>query len=164
MIAKRLKAYLEAEGVLHTVISHPQAFTAQEVAAATHVHGKDLAKSVIVKGPDGFSMVVLPAHHRVDLVALARAMEADQVRLATEEEFEDLFPECEVGAMPPFGNLYGLSVIVSEPLTWDEEIYFNCGTHTEVIRMAYADFARLVAPRVANVSYVAGASPTRRSR
>lgn len=164
MVAKKLKAFLDAEGLPYTVIPHPQAFTAQEVAAATHIHGRDLAKTVIVKGPDGFAMVVLPAHHRVDLVSLSHAMDGADVRIATEEEFERLFPECEIGAMPPFGNLYGLRVFVSEPLTWDEDIYFNCGTHTEVIRMAYAEFARLVAPRVANLSYLAGAAPTHRTR
>lgn len=164
MVAKRLKAFLDAQGVPYSVIPHPQAFTAQEVAAATHIHGKDLAKTVIVKGPDGFAMVVLPAHHRVDLVTLGRIMEATDCRIATEEEFEQLFPECEVGAMPPFGNLYGLPTYVSESLSWDEEIYFNCGTHTEVIRMAYSDFAGLVAPRVGHFSYVPGASPTHRGR
>lgn len=162
-VARRLKEYLDIEAVPYEVIPHPLAFTAQGVAAAAHVPGRNLAKSVIVKGAWGLAMAVLPANHRVDIPAVRETLDGDDYRLASEAEFEEAFPECEVGAMPPFGNLYGMPVIVAEPLIWDEEIYFNCGNHTEVIRMKYADYARLVSPRVASVSYPAGAAPMHHS-
>ncbi|HEY3320129.1 MAG TPA: YbaK/EbsC family protein [Planctomycetota bacterium] len=156
----RLREYLDTNGIRYTVIVHSKAYTAQEIAAAVHVPGKAMAKTVVAKAGDQFALAVLPAHHRVDLRELRAAVGAP-VRLATEAEFQGLFPECELGAMSPFGNLYNLPVWVAEPLIYDDEIVFNCGTHSAVIRMKYADFARLVQPHVANFSMLQTSPPRR---
>ena len=144
----RLKQYLDRENVPYQHDVHRTAYTAQEVAAEEHVPGKLVAKTVVVKADAQFAMAVLPASLRLDTAALKTALGAKEVRLATEFEFTGLFPDCDVGAMPPFGNLYGLSVYVDESLTVDPEIVFNAGTHQDTIRMTYADFARLVRPQV----------------
>src|SRR5262249_18904107 len=153
-----VREFLDGQGIKYSVISHSKAFTAQEVAALTHVRGKDVAKTVIVKSGDKLAMVVIPAHHHVALETLSQAL-GGEPRLASEAEFKDSFPECESGAMPPLGNLYGLPVWVSEALTRDEEIVFNAGTHTDAIRMKYADYDRLVKPRIAPCSHVAVVPP-----
>jgi len=154
----RLREFLDRNNIKYTVITHSKAYTALEVAALVHVPGRNVAKTIIVKAGEKFAMAVLPAPHHVDTEALGKAV-GTKVRLASEAEFQDLFPGCELGAMPPFGNLYGLPVWVAEPLTSDEEIVFNCSTHTAVVRMGYADFARLVQPRVASFSRVSCAPP-----
>ena len=153
MPAKRLKEFLDAEKVKYVVIQHSPAFTAQEIAASAHVSGKELAKTVMVRIDGKMAMAVLPASFKVDFDRLREAAGAERVELAGEAEFEDMFPGCEVGAMPPFGNLYDMEVYVSKRLAEDEEIAFNAGSHTELVRLAYADFARLVSPRVAKISY-----------
>jgi Ala-tRNA(Pro) deacylase len=153
-VVGRVREFLDGQGIKYTVISHFKAFTAQEVAALTHVHGKDVAKTVIIKFGDKLVMVVIPAHHHVVMETLAGAL-GGEPRLATEAEFGDSFPQCERGALPPLGNLYGLPVWVSEALTRDEEIVFSAGTHTDAIRMKYADFDRLVKPRIISCSQVA---------
>ncbi len=130
------------------VMSHSQAYTAQEIAALVHIPGQDLAKTVIVRLDDRLAMMVLPARYHVDFTRLSHALNLGDVYLASEEDFRDAFPECELGAMPPFGNLYEMEVYVSEGLSEDEEIFFNAGTHTELIKMRYADFERLVQPTV----------------
>lgn len=144
----RLKDYLDKENVPYQHDVHRTAYTAQEVAAEEHVPGKLVAKTVVVKVDDHFALAVLPASFRVDSAALKTALGAKEVRLATEFEFTGLFPDCDVGAMPPFGNLYGLSVYVEQSLAEDPEIVFNAGTHQDTLRMKYADFARLVHPPV----------------
>ncbi len=151
-IAKTVKDCLDRHRIGYVHSSHPSAFTAQEVAAATHVPGKEFAKTVIVKADGRYVMVVLPASHKIEFEKLRRAIGAETVELASEEEFAELFPDCEVGAMPPLGNLYGLPVYVSSSLAEDEEIVFNAGTHTDVIRMKYSDFSRLVSPEVGEFS------------
>jgi Ala-tRNA(Pro) deacylase len=118
-----------------------------------HVSGKEIAKVVIVKIDGQFAMAVVPAPHKIDLERLREASGAKRVELASEKEFQNLFPDCEVGAMPPFGNLYGLPLYVARPLAEDEEIVFNAGSHTEAIRMRYADFARLANPTVSDYTY-----------
>ncbi|MDH3533034.1 MAG: YbaK/EbsC family protein [Gammaproteobacteria bacterium] len=148
MPGKKLKEYLDQHHVEYITISHSPAYTAQRIAELTHIPGKELAKTVIVKADDEFAMAVLPASRRVDLDYLQRSVAADHVEIANEAEFKRLFPDCEVGAMPPFGNLYGMDVYVAEQLAEDEEIAFNAGSHTELVQMAYKDFARLVAPKV----------------
>ena len=148
MPANKLKAYLDENNVEYITISHSPAYTAQRIAELTHTPGKELAKTVIVKMNDKYAMAVLPASSRVDIDSLKSDVGADSVEIATEAEFETLFPDCEVGAMPPFGNLYDMDVFVAEKLTDDEEIAFNAGSHTELVRMAYKDFENLVAPRV----------------
>jgi Ala-tRNA(Pro) deacylase len=148
-ILAKLKEFLKAERVSYRVRSHPARFTAQEVAAAEHVPGAEMAKVVIVSDAEGSLMAVLPAPHHVDLKRLRDAAGRPGLRLAREGEFAGLFPGCDPGAMPPFGNLYGLPVWVDESLTRDREIAFNAGTHEQTVHLAYDDFVRLVQPKVA---------------
>ncbi len=147
LILTKLREYLDKQKVSYEVLEHRQAFTAQEVAEAQHVHGAELAKVVMLRSGAQFIMAVLPAPQRVDLDRARAATGKADLVLATEAEFEGLFPQCEAGAMPPFGNLYGLSVFVDQTLTRDETIVFNAGTHTQTVKMKYADFARLVQPK-----------------
>jgi Ala-tRNA(Pro) deacylase len=144
----QLKEFLDANGVRYVTISHSKAYTATEVAASAHVPGKSMAKTVMVKVDGRMAMAVLPAAFRVSFEQLRSAIGAREVVLAEEAEFRELFPGCEIGAMPPFGNLYGLPVYVADVLVENEEIAFNAGSHTEVVRLAYADFERLVKPRL----------------
>lgn len=130
-------------------MTHSVAFTSQQIAALAHIPGKDLAKSVVVLLDGKLALAVLPASHQVDLERLRAGAQANSVRLASEFEFKDRFPGCETGAMPPFGNLYDMPVYVDETLTRDKVIAFNAGTHHELIRLSYDDFARLVKPVVA---------------
>ncbi|MCX7429040.1 MAG: YbaK/EbsC family protein [Planctomycetia bacterium] len=153
MPAKRLKKFLDDQRIKYTTVTHSAAFTAQEIAHAAHISGRDIAKTVIAKIDGKMSMLVLPASDQVVFGFLKEAVGADEVELATEREFQNLFPECELGAMPPFGNLFDMDVYVSESLTLDDEIAFNAGSHTELIRMEYEDFQRLVRPRVVRLSY-----------
>ncbi|MBN2477403.1 MAG: YbaK/EbsC family protein [Pirellulales bacterium] len=148
MPVRRLKEFLDSQGVKYVTITHSPAFTAQEIAASAHIPGQELAKTVMAKLDDRMVMAVLPASCRVVLDVLKESTGAKHVELAGEQEFRDQFPECEPGAMPPFGNLYGMDVFVSESLAEDEEIAFNAGNHTELIRLAYHDFERLVEPTV----------------
>jgi len=148
MPVQRLKSFLDEQGVRYVTIQHSRAYTAQEVAASVHIPGQEIAKAVMIKRNGIMFMAVVPASHQVDFERLREATEAQTLELATEAEFKDLFPNCETGAMPPFGNLYGMDVFVSEALTQDEYIAFNAGTHTELIRLMYADFERLARPTV----------------
>jgi Ala-tRNA(Pro) deacylase len=152
MSVRRLQDFLDSHHLKYVTIRHSLAYTAQEIAASAHIPGKQLAKIVIVKLDGKAAMAVLPASDKVNFERLKEAAGANTVQLAREEELQDLFPECEVGAMPPFGNLYGMEVWVAERLAEDEEIAFNAGDHTELIRMAYRDFAGLVQPRVGEFS------------
>ena len=145
----RVKNLLDSENVKYVTISHSQEFTAQKTAASAHIPGKELAKTVMVKIDGKMAMAVLPASSKLNFGLLKAAAGAHEVGLATEEEFKDMFPECDVGAMPPFGNLYGMDVFVAEKLAEDEEIAFNAGSHTELIKLSYKDFERLVKPTVA---------------
>jgi Ala-tRNA(Pro) deacylase len=149
---EKLKAFLDRNNVPYIQISHSKAYTAQAIAALAHVPGRELAKTVIVRVNGKLAMAVLPASFQVDLQKLRIGAGADDVQLATEYEFEESFPDCEVGAMPPFGNLYAMPVYVEQSLTRDEEIAFNAGSHKELIRLAYADFERLVNPVVLEFS------------
>ncbi|HLK34869.1 MAG TPA: YbaK/EbsC family protein [Terriglobales bacterium] len=152
MPLQKLKELLDRNGVHYETIVHLPAYTAQGIAAMTHISGKEVAKTVVVK-MDGFLvMAVIPASHRIDLRLLREAAGAKTVALASEAEFKDAFPGCETGAMPPFGNLYGIPVLVEESVTRDREIVFNAGSHTELLRLAYEDFARLVGPKVLKFS------------
>ena len=148
-IAARLKGFLDEQQIKYTLLAHSPAYTAQEAAATLHVPGKELAKTVVVKAEGKLALAVLPASYRVNTKLLAEAAGVKKVELATENEFSATFPDCELGAMPPFGNLYDLPVYVDEALTQDEEIVFHAGTHRDAIRMRFLDFARLVAPRTA---------------
>ena len=152
MPVDRLKKYLEENHVRYVTVSHPPAFTAQEIAATAHVPGKDLAKTVMVKVDGRMAMVVLPAPDKVSAARLKEITGASDVELATEREFAELFPRCEVGAMPPFGNLWGMEVFADSRLCDDETIIFNAGSHTELVKLAYADYERLVHPKIAALS------------
>ena len=145
----RLENYLREHRVSFEEQHHPRAVTAQEVAASEHVPGRMLAKTVMVLADGEMVMLALPAPYQVDLEKVAAALGVDEARLAEEEEFEDTFADCEVGAMPPFGNLYGVAVYVEKTLTEDETIVFRSGTHTETMSVSYSDFERLVEPTVA---------------
>ncbi|MEK7674826.1 MAG: YbaK/EbsC family protein [Verrucomicrobiota bacterium] len=150
MPGKQLKEFLDSQKVKYVSIIHSPAYTAQEVAATAHIPGKELAKTVIVQIDGQAAMAVLPANRKIVLADLREATGAATLKFATEEEFKKLFPDCETGAMPPFGNLYGMDVYVAEALAKDEEIAFNAGSHTELIKMAFQDFERLVKPKVVN--------------
>ena len=128
--------------------THRLAYTAQEVAEAQHVPGKEVAKGVVLKADGRFIMVVLPAVKKLDLEALRSQIPFHRIKIAREDEFASLFPDSNVGAMPPFGNLYGMPVYVDRGLSDDEEIVFNAGSHFETLRMRYSDFERLVEPVV----------------
>jgi Ala-tRNA(Pro) deacylase len=147
----RLEGYLHEHTVPFQLQHHYRATTAQQVAASEHISGKMMAKVVLAFADGQLIMLVLPASHQVDFLKMALALEAHQVRLATEREFGGVFPDCEIGAMPPFGNLYGVPVYVDRALTTDEVIVFQAGTHTETIGMLYRDYAALVQPLVVDL-------------
>jgi Ala-tRNA(Pro) deacylase len=148
MPLKKLTNYLDEQGKKYVVVKHSPAFTAQEVAASAHIPGKEMVKTVIVKADGDMKMVVLPSTHDVDFNAIKEAIGAEEVELASEDEFEDLFPDCELGAMPPFGNLYDIDTLVAESLTQDNIIAFNAGTHKELVKIGYKDYEELVNPKI----------------
>jgi Ala-tRNA(Pro) deacylase len=143
-----LREFLDHNRIQYLVISHSVAYTAQGIAALTHIPGKELAKTVMVMIDGRLSMAVVPASFRVDLHRLKKYLAADSVELASEFEFRDRFLDCETGSMPPFGNLYGMDVFVDQALAEDKEIAFNAGSHRELVRMRFADFRRLVNPAI----------------
>ena len=149
MPATLIKSLLDRKHVKYVTIRHSPAFTAQEVAQSAHIPGRIMAKTVMVEIDGELAMTVIPSNHRVVMDDLCTLAGTEDVRLAREEEFEHIFPDCEPGAMPPFGNLYDLSVYVSPDLADESEIAFNAGTHTEIIRMMFHDFDLLVHPTVA---------------
>jgi Ala-tRNA(Pro) deacylase len=152
MPVRKLIEFLNSHKIKYVTIDHSVAYTAQEAAASAHIPGKELAKTVMVKIDDKMTMAVLPASYKVDFGLLKKAAGASKVVLAGEQEFADMFPECEVGAMPPFGNLFGVEVYVAAALAGDEEIVFRAGSHTELLRLSYKDFERLVKPKVVKFS------------
>jgi Ala-tRNA(Pro) deacylase len=149
MAIASLREYLDKHGVKYIVISHSPAYTARGIAALSHIPGGELAKTVIVKLDAELVMAVLPASLRVDLALLKKATNANTAELASEKDFKDRFEECELGAMPPFGNLYGMNVMVDENLAQDKEIAFNACSHRELIRLAWEDFEKLAKPKIA---------------
>ena len=153
MPLNQLRSYLDQNHIRYVVISHSKAYTAQGIAAIAHISGKELAKTVILKLDGALAMAVLPASYQVDLRALKKATGVKSAELASEHEFKQAFPDCETGAMSPFGNLYGMPVYVDETLTEDKEIAFNACSHLELIRLAYSDFERLVQPLTLRFSF-----------
>ncbi len=151
-ILKNLKDYFEKNQVSYEVRFHQEVFTAQEIAAAQHVPGREMAKVVMVKADGKMVMLVLPASYRVELKKLKDVLDCKKVGMAKEKEFQDLFPDCEIGAMPPFGNLYNIEVWVDKVLTEDASIVFQAGNHIETVRIKYSDYVRLVNPKVADFS------------
>lgn len=152
MPVAKLREFLDANHVQYVTITHSAAFTAQGIAALTHIPGKELAKTVIVNIDDALAMVVLPASYHVDLDLMREVTGGKNVTIAHERDFQNCFPGCETGAMPPFGNLYGMEVFASRALTEDKEIAFNAGSHYELIKLAYKDFERLVNPKITDFS------------
>lgn len=148
MPVRKMKDFLDRENVKYVTITHSPAYTAQEVAQSAHIKGKDLAKTVIVELDGKMAMAVLPANRKIVLQDLREVTGCEEVKFASEDEFKARFPDCETGAMPPFGNLYGMDVYLAEALTQNEEIAFNAGSHTEVVKLALHDFERLVQPKV----------------
>ncbi len=151
-VATRLEQLLEESGASFDLIDHPLAFTAQEEAAASHVSGRHWAKTVAVLIDGDPALVVLPATRRLDLVKLRRVVGTDSVEIAREAEFQDLYPDCDLGAMPPFGELYGQRTFVDESLREEERIAFHAGDHRTAIEMSYTDFERLATPVPADIA------------
>lgn len=152
MPVKTVKAFLDSNAIKYITITHSLAYTAQEAAAVSHIPGKELAKTVMIKIDGYMAMAVLPASCQIDFHMLKKSIGAGIVELAAEQEFKDKFSGCDLGAMPPFGNLYGMKVYVDSRLKEDEEIAFAAGSHTELIRMSYKDFERLVKPQIVRFS------------
>lgn len=149
--AQRLRELLDSQAIKYVLITHSQAFTAQEVAASMHVPGRELAKPVIVRTRNRLAMVVVRAQDHVDLGRVSLAL-GSPAQLAPESDLSVSFPDCELGAMPPFGTLYGMPTLVDREVAKSPELVFNAGTHTSAIRMMYADYTRLVQPRVLEVA------------
>jgi Ala-tRNA(Pro) deacylase len=154
MPAKKLKQFLDDRGVKYDSIQHSPAYTASLVAKSAHISGSDFAKTVIVKIEGEMAMVVLPAHRKILLSELRDLLLTDQVELASEDEFISRFPDCELGAMPPFGNVYGMHVYMDLSLAKYPEIAFNAGTHSEVIKIDTDDYMRLAEPVVMDFATV----------
>ncbi len=148
----KISEYLKENGVYFSMHEHPPAYTAQEVAAEEHVSGNLLAKAVVISAGDRYVMCVVPASYKVDMKKAAKKLGVKSVRLADETELAKLFPDVEVGAEPPFGNLYDLTTLVDEHLAADDEIMFQAGSHRHAIRMKYADYASLTEPDVADLA------------
>ena len=148
MPVQKLEEFLQQNKVKYVTVLHSPHYTAQEIAASSHIPGKGMAKTVMVKIDGKMIMAVLPASYKVDFDLLKSAVGADNIELADEYEFKDMFPGCEVGAMPPFGNLFDMEVYVEDSLADQEQIAFNAGSHTELIKMTYKDFERLVQPKM----------------
>ena len=150
-VAKQLAEHFDDHAVTYEVIHHHPRYTAQQVAADTHTPGIEFAKTVFLHVNNDYAMAVLPAHHMVDCDMVSRALGMKPVRLATEDEIrvllQKLCPECELGATPPFGSIYGMPVYISKAMSGDEKITFNAGTHEDAMRISYADYERLVEPR-----------------
>lgn len=162
MPAHTLKDFLDRHQVRYLTLDHSAAYTAMEVAEAAHIRGQLLAKSVIVDIDGQLAMLVIPASHRIDLERLKQSIRAFRMALASEDAFKGRFPDCEVGALPPFGNLFGMDTYLAEGLTEEPEITFCAGSHSELVQMDYRDYARLVQPIIiAHGAVPIGATPRR---
>jgi Ala-tRNA(Pro) deacylase len=151
-ILKKLKAVLDEAKVSYEVFNHPLAYTAQEIAASQHVPGKEMAKVVMLLVDETLVMGVITGSQKIALDMVKTSLGAKEARLATEDEFISRFPECEIGAMPPFGNLFHVPVVVDPAVERDEYIYFNAGNHAQTVHLKYNDFERLVQPRIARLT------------
>mgnify|MGYP001557866953 FL=1 len=154
MIIRKLQDYLDANNVRYVILSHSLAFTAQEVAASAHVPGQEIAKTVVFWMDGAMALAVLPGSRMIDFTLLKKGAVAKDVEIAAESEFSDAFPQCELGAMPPFGHLFGMKTFVDASLADDKEIAFNAGTHRELVRMRYADYERLTDPTIVRFSFM----------
>ncbi len=154
MLSPRLHHFLDERHGHYTALTHNRTITAQETAAAANIGHQHFAKTVMLKIDGDLAMMVMPASYRIDLLRLSRALAGSTVELAQEDEFRGAFPDCELGAMPPFGNLYGMKVYVDSRLTGQADIAFNAGSHTDVVRMPYDEFERLAQPEVLWLTHV----------
>lgn len=154
MLSPRLHTFLDERHAPYATLSHARTITAHETAAAAHVGEQLFAKTVMLKIDGAMAMMVMPAAYRIDLTRLSRALGGSAVEIAQESEFKGAFPDCELGAMPPFGNLYGMPVYVDARLSGHPEIVFNAGTHTDAVRMPYVEFERLAEPRTLWMAHV----------
>lgn len=148
MTTPKLRQVLDKEHVKYQIINHLPAYTAQQIAEAAHITGREMAKTVMIKADGKLVMIVWPATEKLNLSKIKQLLKAKALQLATEDEFKKTFPECEVGAMPPFGNLYGIEVYASDLFTKSEKIAFNGGSHTEIVKMAWKDYDKLVHPHM----------------
>lgn len=156
MPLQKLRNYLDNNNIRYTNITHSKAYTAQQVAQSAHISGKDMAKTVMINIDGRMAMAVLPASLHIDFSLIKREIPGMKITLASEDDFRNLFPDCEVGTMPPFGNLYDMEVFVDKNLQADHMIAFNAGSHTELIQMDYSDFENLVRPHVINFTVPEG--------
>lgn len=154
MLSPRLHQFLDQGRAPYSTLRHERTLTAQETANAAHIGNRHFAKTVMLKVDGEMAMMVMPAAYRIDLTRLSRALGGREVELAQEDEFRDAFPDCEIGAMPPFGHLYGIPVYVDERLVGQPEIAFNAGTHTDLVRMPYSEFERLAQPELLWLAHV----------
>jgi Ala-tRNA(Pro) deacylase len=150
MPGKIIKNYLDENGIKYVVINHSPAYTAQEIAESAHVSGKEMLKTIIINVDNNVVMSVMPANRRLIIELLKDKLNANKIELASENEFKNLFPDCEIGAMPPFGNIYQMDVITCDYIEKSGQIAFNAGSHSEIIKMDYRDYVRLVNPKVLN--------------
>jgi len=164
MISARLKQFLDDNGAAYTVVQHDPAFTAQQLAARMHVPGRELVKVVVVRLDGRHALAAVPAPRLVDFKALARLVGVKKCSLASEDELQQLFPDCEVGAMAPFGNLYQLATFVDEEVSDIESMVVNAGTHADAVRLRYSELERLVHPRVGSFTVPPPAEVTARKR
>ncbi len=153
MPSQKLKQFLDENRIEYVTLKHSPAFTAAKTAHAAHIPGKTMVKTVIVRIDGAPAMLVLPSSYKVFSDLLKQELGAEEVDLIPEAEFQEMFPGCETGAMPPFGNLFGLETYAAESLAEDTEIAFNSGTHVELIRMSWADYKRLVNPKIRMFSF-----------
>ena len=154
MLSPRLHHFLDERHAPYETLNHPRTITAQDTANAAHIGNRHFAKTVMLKVDGKLAMMVMPASYRIDLTRLSRALGGGMVELATENEFKDAFADCEIGAMPPFGHLYGMPVYVDSRLASQSEIAFNAGTHTDAVRMPYKECERLAQPELLWLAHV----------
>ena len=150
-LSERLRSFLDSHHAEFTLTTHNKAYTAREVAVAEHLPTREVAKTVVVFGDGSYHMIVIPASKLVDLYEVRPTLGLSQARLATEAELAKLFPDCELGAMPPIGELYGVPVYLDSSLAGQDVIAFNAGSHTEVVHMRTAEFRRMVGPRIVSL-------------
>jgi len=151
-LSERLRSFLDSHQAEYSTTTHSKAFTAREVAVAEHLPAREVAKTVVVFGDGEYHMIVIPANKLVDFQEVRLALGLSQVRLATEDELAKLFPDCELGAMPPVGGVYGFAVYLDSSLAAEDTIAFNGGTHREVIHMRTADYRRLAQPTIVSLA------------
>lgn len=146
----KLMDFLDENNIRYMVINHSSAYTASEIAASAHVKGQELAKTVVVKIDGKLNLLVLPAKYKVSFKLLKKHTGSQNIELAAEEEFSEQFPDCQTGAMPPFGNIYGMKTFLDKTLTYDDEIAFNAGNHSQLIRLSLQDYMELTKPEISH--------------